>query len=86
MPHASTGAAALCLTCHGPLETDRQTVLDRYVIELWWCPDCNIWWGNGSSQDDINDRAVFCRTHPVALAARINRLTSIEPVPVRRRA
>jgi ribosomal protein L37AE/L43A len=85
MPRTATAAAALCLACHGPLESERRTVLDRYVVELWWCRDCNAWWGSGSSQDDVNDRAVFCRTHPVALAARMNRLASIEPVPVRRR-
>jgi hypothetical protein len=86
MPRTSTVAAAFCLACHGPLESERQTVLDRYVVELWWCPDCNTWWGSGSSQDDVNDRAVFSRTHPVALAARINRLTEIEPALVRRRS
>jgi hypothetical protein len=85
MPHTSTRAAALCLACHGPLESQRQTVLDTYIIEVWWCQDCNSWWGTGWSQHDVNDRAVFCRTPPVALAARIERLASVnEPRPRRR--
>lgn len=83
--HASTGPTALCLACHGPLESHRQTVLDTYVVELWWCQGCHIWWGSGSSQRDVNDRAVFCRTSPGALAARIERLASLdEPALVRR--
>ena len=82
----STGATAMCLSCHGPLESHRQTVLDIYAVELWWCHSCNIWWGNGASEHDVNDRASFCRTHPVALAARINRLSSLDDQAVRRRA
>jgi hypothetical protein len=83
---ASTCAAALCVACHGPLESHRQTVLDTYETELWWCQCCNTWWGSGSSQRDVNDRAVFCRTHPSALAARLNRLASIDQPAFRRRA
>ena len=84
MSHAPTCAAALCVACHGPLEKHHQTVLDTYIVELWWCQDCNSWWGSGASQRDVNDREVFCRTHPGVLAARIDRLSSIE-VPVLRR-
>jgi hypothetical protein len=61
-------------------------VLDTYVVELWWCQGCNIWWGSGSSQRDINDRAVFSRTPPVALAARIDRLASLDESAVGRRS
>jgi hypothetical protein len=82
----SASATALCLSCHGPLESHQQTVLDIYVVELWWCQSCNIWWGNGASQHDDNDRASFCRTHPVALAARVNRLSSLDDQAIRRRA
>ena len=85
MAHASTCPTALCIACHGPLESHRQTVLDIYVVELWWCQGCNTWWASGSSQRDVNDRAVFCRTSPRTLAARIDRLASLdEPVLVRR--
>jgi len=85
MPRTSTYGTAMCLACHGPLESHRQTLLDTYVVELWWCQGCNTWWGIGSSQRDVNDRAVFCRTSPGALAARIERLASLdEPAPVRR--
>ena len=82
----SAGATALCLSCHGPLESHQQTVLDTYAVQLWWCQCCNIWWGSGASQHDVNDRASFCRTHPVALAARISRLSSLDDRTVRRRA
>ena len=86
LPRATTCATAQCLACHGPLESHSQTVLDRYVVELWWCQDCNMWWGSGSAQHDTTDRAVFSRTPPVALAARVERLTSIHEPAVRRRA
>ena len=82
---ASTCDTALCLACHRPLESHRQTVLDTYVVELWWCRACNMWWGNGASQRDSNDRTVFCRTSPSALAARLDRLASLDP-PVGRRS
>jgi hypothetical protein len=82
----STAATAMCLGCHGPLESHHQTVLDTYVVKLWRCESCNIWWGDGASQHDVNDRATFCRTHPVALAARINRLSSLDDQAIRRRA
>jgi hypothetical protein len=86
MPRASATAAALCRSCHGPLENHRQTVLDTYVVELWWCEACNIWWGSGSSQHDVNDRASFSRTPPVALAARVDRLSSLDEQTFRRRS
>jgi len=86
MPRASTFDTALCVACHGPLERHRQTVLDTYVVELWWCQDCFSWWGSGSSQRDTNDRAVFCRTSPGALAARIDRLSSLDELVVARRS
>ena len=82
----ATCTAAQCIACHGPLESHRQTVLDRYAVELWWCQHCNIWWGSGSAQHDTSDRADFCRTHPVALAARVDRLTSIYEPAVRARS
>ena len=81
---ASTCGTALCLTCHRPLESHRQTVLDIYIVELWWCQGCNTWWGSGSSQRDSNDRAVFSRTPPAALAARLDRVASLDDALGRR--
>jgi len=86
MPRASTCGTALCRDCHRPLESHRQTVLDTYVVELWWCWGCNMWWGSGSSQRDINDRAFFCRTPPGALAARLDRLASLDEPALGRRS
>jgi hypothetical protein len=85
LPRASNFETALCVACHGPLERHRQTVLDTYVVELWWCQGCYAWWASGSSQRDINDRAVFCRPTPSALAARIDRLASLDELVVGRR-
>jgi len=85
IPRTPACAAAQCVACHGPLESLRQTVLDTYVTELWWCQSCNTWWGSGSSQRDVNDRAVFCRTHPSVLAARLDRLSSNGEMAFRRR-
>jgi len=86
MSRTSTSGTAQCLACHGSLESHRQTVLDTYVVELWWCQGCNSWWGSGSSQRDINDRAFFCRTPPGALAARIDRLASLDVAALVRRS
>jgi hypothetical protein len=84
--HTSTYGGAQCLACHGPLESHSQTVLDTYEVELWWCRDCNVWWGSGSSHRDVNDRADFCRTPPAALAARIERLSSLDDTAFARRS
>jgi hypothetical protein len=86
MPHASTCGTAFCLACHRPLENLQQTVLDIYVVDLWWCQGCNSWWGSGSSQRDINDRAVFCPTPPAVLAARLDRLASLDQPAFGRRS